>query len=209
MALERVRDKPKPGDNVSDATRQDALRALSNTYAAVKLANANHQNEAKKWQGVGVKTKITMKVIRDRYKDPAEMLADIHEEVRQRALDHMPTIQQDLMDLWKPIELKPDERAEHDRFRRRDAGSFAAREDHPRDSNPYQAGTEEYADWDSGWLEDQTRIAKGMANGAKPIGGKVDASKAKPPRKTAAADKSAPAPAARKRGGSGRRATAH
>lgn len=216
MALERVRERPKPGDNISDATRQEALRALTASYAAVKLANATHQNECKKWQGVGIKTKISMKVIRDRYKDPAEILAELHEEVRLRALDHMPTVQTDLMDMWKPVEVAPDKRAEHERFRRHDAGAFAAREGHARQSNPHPAGSEAYADWDRGWLEDQTRIARAMGNGAKPIP-PADGARAKPARKAAAGKKAAAADkpasgavlnAGRKRGAA-RRATTH
>ena len=187
--VERVRAAAKPGDNVSDATRQEAMRALTASYAAIQMANAQHRNTAKRFQQLGVKTGITMRIIRDKYKDPADVLADLHEEIRQRALSNMPTVQQDLQNLWAPIDVPPDAQREHDLWRIRDAGAFAAREGQARDSNPHKAGSEEYTTWDKGWREDQTRIAKAMGKGEKPASASPDkpVRGAKAPRKAAAA----------------------
>lgn len=189
--IDRVRPAPRPGDNVTDETRLSAIASLtastklvSDAAEELKAVRADHSANLKHWKKLGIRLKPIKKVIADRFEDQAEVLADLHEETRLRALTNMPNIQTDLSAMWAPINVDADAKAEADRFRRRDAGAFAAREGQPRDANIYTAGSAEYADWDKGWLEDQDRIARAMKDGKAPI---VDTSRGKPPRKKAAA----------------------
>lgn len=184
--VERVRAAPKPGDNVTDETRVEALASLTATFNAQREASeearvlkAEHADNLKRWKARGIRLNPIKKVIKERFEDPADVLADLHEETRLRALTNMPNIQQDLVALWAPVEVPEDKKAELDRMRWRDDGAFAGREGQPRDRNPHQAGSDAYDCWDRGWLEDQTRIAKAMADGTEPH---VDTSKAKPAR---------------------------
>jgi hypothetical protein len=176
-----------PGANVSDQTRQEAMRSLASSYASLKEAQSAHANNSKKWKREGIKTVITMKVLRERYKDPAEVLADLHEEIRLRAITDIPTIQQDLSDLWAPPAVPQDAQDEHQRWQWREAGGLAARRKFARDANPHSQGTEAFACWHQGWLDSPERIAAEMEAGGTP---QVDASPRRPARR-----RTAPAPA--------------
>jgi hypothetical protein len=178
---ERVREAP--GANISDQTRQEAMRSLASSYASLKEAQSAHSNNSKKWKREGIKTQITMKVLRERYKDPAEVLADLHEEIRLRAITDIPTIQQDLSELWAPPEVPQDAQDEHQRWQWREAGALAARRKFARDANPHTQGTEAFDCWHRGWLESPERIALEMEAGGAP---QVDASPRRPTRRRAA-----------------------
>lgn len=184
---ERVR---APGSNVSDQTRQEAMRSLSSSYAALKLAQSEHSNNAKKWKREGIKTRVTMKVLSERFKDPAEVLADLHEEIRLRALSDFPTIQADLAGLWAPPSVPDDAQAEHERWQWREAGGLAARRKFARDANPHAQGSEAHATWDKGWLDNPERIAAEMEAGGAP---QVDASRSRPASRKQATRKQAAA----------------
>lgn len=180
----RVRPAASAGDNVTDETRVEALGALTATFNAVREAaevlatlRAEHSSELKKWKNRGIRLSPMKRVIKERHVDPYEVLRDLHEETRLRALTNMPSIQQDLMGMWQPIDVPADKKAEVDRMRWRDDGAFSGREGSPREANPHEAGSEAFACWDKGWLEDQTRIAKAMGAGTAPA---VDTSKTKP-----------------------------
>jgi hypothetical protein len=171
---ERVR---APGANVSDQTRQEAMRSLSASYAALKQAQSEHSNNSKKWKKEGIKTRVTMKVLMERFKDPAEVLADIHEEIRLRALSDFPTIQDDLSALWAPPSVPTDAQEEHQRWQWSEAGALAGRRRFARDANPHEVGSEAHALWDRGWLNSPERIAAEMSAGGAP---QVDTSARRP-----------------------------
>lgn len=198
--VDRVRPAV-PGGSVTDATLVAALGACAATYAAqeeaaeaAKTARSAHSNELKKWKKQGVPLEPLKKAIKDRFLDPAEVLAELHMYVRLRALQNMPSIQQDLAALWTDIDLPNETKAEIDRQRWRDDGSFSARQGQPRDSNPHQAGSEAHQQWDRGWLNDQDRIARAMGAGEQPQPAVVQ-SRARPQRgRRAAAVEPAAAP---------------
>ena len=196
---ERVR--AVPGSNVSDQTRQEAMRSLAQSYAVLKQAQSAHSNNAKKWKGEGVKTPQAMKVLRERWKDPQEVLAELHEEIRFRALSDIPTIQDDLAALWAPPEVSASAQSEHQRWQWREAGGLAARKKFARDANPHNQGEEAHAEWDRGWLDSPERIAAEMEAGGAP---QVDASRKQPSRRKQAAP-SLPGVMQARANGSGRR----
>lgn len=163
------------GDNVTDQTRLDALADCTESFAIVselseqlKKARGDHSSRIKRWKGRGVQTESLKKAIRDRFLDPEEVLRELHEYTRFRALQNMPNIQQDLMALWSDLDIDDDRAAEIQRQRWRDDGAFAGRQGQAREANPHTYGEEAYAVWDKGWLEDQERIAKAMGVGAAP-----------------------------------------
>lgn len=182
---ERVRETPAPGDNVTDATRRQALRALAATLAKVQTANGEHRAEIRLWKERGIDTTQALAALRGRHKDPDEVLQKLHEQIRMRSLLDMPTIQQDLAALWQQPSLPVDEQEQHERWLAREAGALAGREGQPRESNPHAPGSALHPDWDKGWLEDQTRIANAMGAGDAP---QVQSGRAMPARKQAAAD---------------------
>lgn len=182
---DRVREAP--GANVTDETRQEAMRSLAATLATLKQAQSEHANNAKKWQKEGIKTRITLKVLRERYKDPAEVLSDLHEEIRLRALSDIPTIQRDLAELWVQPDVPQSASEEHQRWLWREAGALAGRKKFARDSNPWGQGSEANVEWDRGWLDSPERIAAEMEAGGRP---QVTVSTQRPARR-----RTAPAPA--------------
>lgn len=198
----RVREAA-PGDNVTDQTRVEALIACGLTFKAqeeaaevAKSARSAHSNEIKKWKKRGINTEALKRAVKDRFMDPAEVIAEEHEYIRMRALQNMPSIQQDLMAMWQEIDLSDDRKAEIERQRWRDDGAFCARQGKPREDNPHHQGTEAHQQWDLGWLNDQERIAKAMGAGEQPAVTKP--SRERPARRTKApqADKPATPPAA-------------
>lgn len=197
---EGTADMPKrvrgPGDNVTDELRMQAIAActitkvrVEETAAEAKTARAEHSNELKKWKGLGINIPALKDTLNDRFIDPQETIAKLHEYTRFRALQNMPTIQDELMKLWAPIEEDPKEAAQRQRWH--DDGAFTGREGGPRDANPHQAGSEAYQAWDDGWLHDQKRIANELgANSNKPA---VNNSRTRPERQKEAAPKKAAA----------------
>lgn len=210
---QRVRAAAKPGDNVTDETRMEALGECSATYAEVqelsdqlKTARSEHSNALKKWKGRGVVIEALKRAIKDRLLDTAEVLQELHEYTRLRALQNWPTIQQELVDLWTEIDIPDAQQEEIKRQRWHDDGSFAARNGTPRDGNQHPAGSEAFQAWDRGWLNNQERIAKAMGAGEAP----VDTSRKRPARKGAANGSGDAAPkkeAARKKAAGGRRSS--
>jgi hypothetical protein len=163
------------GDNVTDQTRVEALSDCTASFAVVselsdqlKTARAEHSNRIKRWKGRGVQTESLKKAIKDRFLDPDEVLRELHEYTRFRALQNMPHIQRDLMELWSDLDIDEERVAEIQRQRWRDDGAFAGRQGQPRDSNPHTYGEEAFAVWDQGWHEDQERIARAMGLGEPP-----------------------------------------
>ncbi len=198
-----------PGANVTDETRQEAMRSLAGTLASLRLAQSEHATNAKRWQKEGIKTKITLKVLRERYLDPVEVLANLHEEIRLRALTDIPTIQRDLSELWQPPEVEQNAQDEHQRWQWREAGALAARKKFARDGNPHTAGSEAFSCWDKGWLENPERIALEMEAGGAP---QVDASPRRPTRRRATPVPMVPGVVAQASAGNGaarRRRAAH
>lgn len=199
--VERVRDA-KPGDNVTDELRIKAMGELTqiandigDLMEEVKSLKSDYSGRVKHYKSLGMRTEALKKIIRERFKDPVDILADLHEETRLRALRNMPTIQSDLAELLgKPLDVTDDQKAEIARQRWRDDGAFAGREGMARDSNMHPAGSEAYQQWDAGWLNSQERIAKALGAGEAP----VDTGRSKPERKMAAGN-AAEAPAAAKK----------
>lgn len=172
--VERLR--PASGDNVTDQTRIEALGECTATFAeqeeaadVAKTAKSNHSNMLKKWKQRGIRINSLKRAIKDRMLDPDEVLRDEHEYCRLRALQNMPSIQQDLMAMWAPMDVSDDQAAEIARQRWRDDGSFSARQGAPRENNPHAVGSEAHQTWDMGWSEDQERIAKAMGAGDAPV----------------------------------------
>lgn len=204
--VERVRGAQ--GDNVTDELRIQALGDIKQHDSDImelseelKTLKSERSNRIKHYKGLGMRTEALKKVSKERFKDAADVLADLHEETRLRALSNMPTIQMDLAALLgNPLDITDDQKAEIARQRWRDDGAFAGREGAARDSNMHPAGSEAYQQWDTGWLNSQERIARAMKDGDAPA---VDTSRSKPDRKMAAgtaADKPAPKKAAAKKG---------
>lgn len=195
--VERVRPAG-PGDNVTDATMVEALGECTSTYTqqeadaeVAKSSRSAHSNALKKWKKRGVNLEALKKAIKDRFIDPAEVLAELHAYCRLRALQNFPSIQTDLVGMWSAIELPDETRAEIDRQRWRDDGSFSARNGAPRDDNPHPSGSEGFQCWDQGWLHDQERIARAMGAGETPA---VDPVRARPSRRAAPKKKAAAPP---------------
>lgn len=206
--VERVRPAA-PGDNVTDELLVRALGACAATYSKqeeaaeeAKAFRSAHSNELKKWKKLGVPLEPLKRAIKERFLDPAEVIANEHMYIRMRAMQNMPSIQTDLAALWTDIDLPDATKAEIDRQRWRDDGSFSARNQATRDSNPHTAGTEAHQAWDEGWRHDQERIARAMGAGEPPV---VDTSRTRPVRKQAARKKQAAAPPPVNGGNGGRR----
>jgi hypothetical protein len=201
--VERVRPASS-GDNVTDATIVEALRASAATYRAqeeaaevAKSARSAHSNEIKKWKKRGLHTEALKRAVKDRFVDPAEVLSELHNYTRMRALQNFPTIQTDLVAMWTEIDLPDETRDEIARQRFRDDGAFCARQGQLRDANPHQAGSEGHQQWDAGWLHDQERIARAMGAGDAPVAN--GGSRARPVRKQATKKKAAPVAPSRRR----------
>lgn len=210
--VERVRPV---GGNVTDATIVEALGACAATYTAVqetaeaaKQARALHSAELKKWKGRGLRAVPLRRAVKERFEDPADVIADQHAYVRYRALQNMPTIQQDLMAMWAPIDLPVETQDAIHRQRWTDDGAFCARQGQLRDANPHTPGSEAWQAWDAGWLHDQDRIARAMGAGAPPIDRQgqgtmarpeVKSGRNRPVRKKAAAPTQVPGPRGRRR----------
>lgn len=170
--IERVRPAGA-GDNVTDDTRMQALAECTATNAEVqqladelKTARSEHSNTIKKWKARGINTSALKRAVRDRHLDPAEVLLEQHEYIRMRAVQNFPTIQQDLMAMWTEVDLGAEQKAEIQRQRWRDDGSFSARGGMARETNPHEGGSEGHQSWDAGWLDSPERIAAEMGNGA-------------------------------------------
>lgn len=170
--IERVRPAGA-GDNVSDETRQQALAECTVSLTKVqglvdelKTARSEHSNNIKKWKGRGLRPEPLKKAVRDRLLDPADVLLDLHEYIRNRAVQNMPMIQQELQAMWSDVDLGDEQRAEIQRQRWRDDGSFSARGGMARETNPHEGGSEGHQSWDAGWLDSPERIAAEMGNGA-------------------------------------------
>lgn len=195
----RVRSAAAPDENVTDATLVEALGACAATFKAqqdaaedAKAFRSAHSNELKKWKGRGVNLEALKKAIKDRFLDPAAVLAELHAYTRLRALQNMPSIQTDLVAMWKEIDLPDETAAEIERQRWRDDGSFCARQGQPRDANPHTAGSEAHQQWDAGWRNDQERIARAMGAGEAPAAPPVVVAKTKPARKQGATRRMTP-----------------
>lgn len=187
--VERVRPAT-PGQNVTDGTRMEALGECTASYLivqeaseAAKSARGVHSANLKKWKGRGVLPAALARAIKDRLLDPAEVLAELHEYTRMRALQNMPSIQQDLAAMWTEVDVDDEKAAEIQRQRWHDDGAFAGRQGVVQVDNPHVPGSEAWASWDDGWRNDQERIATAMGAGAPPI---VNASRGRPARKQTA-----------------------
>jgi hypothetical protein len=206
---QRVRSSV-PGGNVSDDTRIEALAECTASAAQIsdladqlKSARGFHSSNIKKWKGRGVNTEALRRAIRDRLRDPDEVISELHEYTRLRALQNMPTIQQDLAALWNDLQIDDAKAEEIQRQRWHDDGAFAGRNGIARVDNPHEAGSEAYQCWDQGWLHDQERIAKAMGKGEKPVN--TARGRKAPGQKKAATP---PAPAQKKGRGRPRKAAA-
>lgn len=172
--LQRVRPR-SIGDNVSDEARLSALEGCTAAYRtveevaeALKAAKKEFSAELKKWKERGINIRSLQRAIKDRYTEENQTLDDLHQYIRFRSLQNMPTIQQSLLDLWAPIDLPEERKAEVERTRWREDGAFAGRQKQDRSINPHQPGSEAFQAWDAGWLEDPERIADAMARGEAP-----------------------------------------
>jgi hypothetical protein len=190
---QRVRSNA-PGGNVNDETRIEALAECTASAAQIsdladqlKSARGFHSSNIKKWKQRGVNTEALRKAIRDRLRDPDEVLLETHEYVRLRSLQNMPTFQQDLSQLWGDLQIDDAKAEEIQRQRWHDDGAFAGRNGIARPDNPHGAGSEAYQCWDQGWLHDQERIAKAMGKGEAPVNTARGRKAAAAPQKKAAA----------------------
>jgi hypothetical protein len=189
--VERVRPVAQ-GGNVTDELRMRALadltardRVIGDAAEELKSLKAQRSAQIKHYKGLGMRTDPLRRVARERFKEPVDVLADLHEETRLRALSNMPTIQEDLVDLLGvPLDIDAEQRTQIQRDRWRDDGAFAAREKHTRESNPHEAGSEAHQQWDMGWLHNQERIAAAMGAGEPPV---VDTGRKRPAAKKKAA----------------------
>lgn len=205
------------GDNVTDELRARALGecvAIADEIDAlmedVRSLKGSLSNKYKQFKGLGLRLEPLKRVLKERRKDPVDVLADLHEETRLRALRNMPTIQTDLMELiGKPLDISADQKEEIARQRWRDDGAFAGREGTARDSNPHLVGSEARQQWDAGWLNSQERIAKAMGTGGAPIvTGKEKPMKGAKNGAGAAKKEAAPKKAAPKKKAAGKKAAA-
>lgn len=175
------------GENVTDETRVHALDDCTESYLAVQKASeelksirSEHSSRLKRWKKQGVTIEALKRAIKDRLLDPDEVIREEHEYCRFRALQNMPTIQADLMELWgQPLEIDDARKDEIQRARWRDDGAFAGRNGAQRDSNPHEQGTEPHQCWDLGWLQSPERLAKEMGENSS----EVDTSRARPTRR--------------------------
>ena len=95
------------GDNVNDGTRIEALQECTESFVllqeaadAAKTARAEHSNRLKKWKGRGLNLEALKRAVKDRLIDPDDIIKELHEYTRLRALQNMPHIQQSLIELW-------------------------------------------------------------------------------------------------------------
>lgn len=164
------------GDNVTDATRIQALQECTESFIllqdaaeAAKKMRAEHSNRLKKWKSNGLNLEALKRAVKDRLIDPEDILKELHEYTRLRAVQNMPNIQQDLAELWNMRgALDIDAELEAQRTRWRDDGALAGRQGIPREENPHEAGSEAYECYDKGWLSSVERIAGAMGRGEPP-----------------------------------------
>jgi len=174
------------GENITDETRLQALEDCTESYIAVQKASeelktirSEHSSRLKRWKQNGITIESLKRAIKDRMLDPDEVIREEHEYCRFRALQNMPTIQQDLMALWaQPMDVDQARQDEIQRNRWRDDGALAGRNGVDRAANPHEQGSEAHQCWDLGWLHSPERIAKEMKEN--PAAAVVDTSRARP-----------------------------
>lgn len=169
--------------NFTDEQRQDAIRELVPLKNIMEAANGVYRSALKRWKGMGANTAALTKIISERRLDPAEVTAQLREEVRLRAISgRYPTIQTDLMSMFEaaPIDVSDKAQAEMNESRVEDDGYFAGYAGHKIETCPaeYVAGSPFNVAWRRGWSRGQGALAtktfagggesapKGKKNGA-------------------------------------------
>lgn len=157
--------------NCTDETRREFYRkslmakiALESAQATAKKKNGEYRNVLKEAKKAGVNPEAIARTLAARFQDQDALVLQLREELKMLDLGGVvPNIIEKILDRLDIEEPTRNERAQMDQDQAFDAGAFAGREGHPRDTNDFPAGTEGHVQWDKGWLFGQAAIADEMA----------------------------------------------
>ena len=159
------------GDNSATAETKGLLlehqRKLTETLRALEEAQSTHKHAAKAAKAAGLNADLILRAIKDRRKDPAELVAKHNTYLRYCRWMGMAIGQQGELfgegNLVGDDHLTEVEDEEHRLWECGEAGYSAGRSGQDRTSaNPHPAGSEPHVAWDHGYLKGQAAIAAEM-----------------------------------------------
>jgi hypothetical protein len=168
--------KPKRagiGDNSDDGsdverkgTFLEYMRLATASLNTLEEARTAHMQVGKRAKAAGLDFKDIMWAIKQRQRDPDEVMDEHNRRVRYAIWAGLPVGTQSEMfgegSLAGDDHLTDVEREEQFLFDADQAGRKAGRAGHHRGDNPHEAATEPYVAWDRGYLAGQASIAAEM-----------------------------------------------
>jgi ribosome modulation factor len=149
-------------DNGSNTISNDAavdwMRQVRQQKRKCDEENGVLRNILKRAKADGQNTKSMLNAIKASKLDPAEVAADLREQLRLMALIHMPMTQAELFD-WDAAVTEKTQRAD-DMWDADDKGYRAGRHGAAIEECPYDPGTELHVTWLASWHKGQAAIAR-------------------------------------------------
>ncbi len=183
-AIERIAaaraaaEKDKGGDNGGPIMDEDAWRRACNEYTAEMLTMEDLERQKSEVAGrissirkVAKKLKVDWDLVRRYYADHKNirkggMGAMVSDERRYRQL--LVLMDSPLGTQFTLWQVEPEGATSKPSMEPELAGQHAWSNKEPRQNNPYQQGTEEFVQWDNGWVAAETHATAqiGRGNGA-------------------------------------------
>lgn len=154
-------------ENVTEDTIRQHFEAIETLKGKAETANSHVRNAYKAAERDGVNRAMLRQVASDKRRDPDDVARDRQDYDRYTSILNEPAWAK-LEELEYPPEPADETRAKVAEFDAGQQGVNAGRAGHPRESNPFEAGSVAHAAFDRGWIQgDETRQALG-ADPAKP-----------------------------------------
>ena len=170
MAKKPKADKPA-ASNLTPETYLDYRRRVGAADTAFREAQSIRQNEIKRAKAAGIDTKAMLAMMQFRKQDPEEVAMHERNKARYAAWEGLAYGTQGALfgatDDQHPADRAAREFALH---RAEDDGRFAGRDGTKREQNPHEAGSEDHARWDTGWMATQAEFAEVLGENAKKAG---------------------------------------
>jgi ribosome modulation factor len=150
---------PDPGSNtMSNDSAVDWMRQIRQQKRKCAEENGVLRNILKRAKADGQNTKSMLDAIKTTKLDPAEVAANLREQLRLMALIHVPMTQAELF-AWDTAVTEKTQRAD-DMWDADDKGYRAGRHGAAIEEAPYSPGTELHVSWLAAWHKGQAAIAR-------------------------------------------------
>jgi predicted DNA-binding ribbon-helix-helix protein len=153
--------------NVSDATLQKHIRAISGLKTTLESAQGEYRAGLKAAKAEGVNTGMLIAALAAKRREPEDVNGDLRNYVRYLALLNMPVHQ---LDLFASANVKVhdvpddeeseagDEDSEHAQWQAHEEGVAAGARSDDQSTNPHEPGTILADHWSTGWMKGQESL---------------------------------------------------